>query len=252
MLVRKGPNDQVLTFLSKRDENDPDWQGCWHAPGSAFRPGESENDPAQRVAKEYGVPQEDDVRKIAFRYVGEYSTWVCPTAVERGSGLSRIYLVDLGDYEPEVVEGKRGWFSVYDLPQPMVGPHEKVFIPMAVQAFYAPSNIRIRFVVGGRDFEAVGFLNHYEGSVDGLEMFNRTYGENDGPIRNADCNFLWERRNQWPAILQGFRLVTNHYYIADDPRGKNRFVYSDGQWGQDRAHISGQFDKSNLVLRRCE
>lgn len=242
MAIRKDADDGKLkVFLAKRDESDPDWQGHWHAPGSAFRPGESEKDPAKRVAKEYGVPE------INFRYIDEYSTWSRPTAVERGSGLSRVYLVDLLGHEP-TVNDRRGWFDAYDLPKPMVDSHKDVFIPMAIEAFCAHSNLRIKFAVAGESFEAVGFLNHYEGSVYGPEMFRRTGGATR-IIGNLACDFLWRRRDQWPASFQDYRLVTNDCYIADDPRDKTCFVYRDGQWHKELAYIGDQFNKRDLVLQ---
>lgn len=124
--LRRGPDKKLFeVFLRRRLDDDTAYPGEWHAPGSVFRPGENERMVANRVAREFGVP----IRE--FAYVGEYVDWEKGEA--RGSGVSRIYLVQL-DGEPREDE-RHGWFPVDKLPKVTVEAHRLGIIPKAVSAF---------------------------------------------------------------------------------------------------------------------
>lgn len=119
---------KVEVFMTKRDETDPDWNGYWHVPGTALRPGDSEADPEARLAREYGVPI------ISLERAGDAGFgWFKPGDEGRGPGISFVFNTILGG-EPMLNE-RRGWFDVEHLPEPTVPSHITPIIPMAVKAF---------------------------------------------------------------------------------------------------------------------
>jgi len=125
--LRRGsrPSDEIEVYLRKRTDDDTAYPGEWHAPGSVFRPGENERMVADRVSREFGVPIYD------FTYIGEYVDW--ERGEVRGSGVSRIYLVQLSG-SPRV-DDRHGWFPVDKLPEVTVDSHQIGIIPKAVSSF---------------------------------------------------------------------------------------------------------------------
>ena len=118
---------ELEVFLIKRGDNDPDWQGYWHVPGTTLRPGDSSEDPKARIAKEYGTPVIlEDVGCTGFG-------WHMMDVRSRGAGISFVFLTSL-DEEPQIDES-RGWFSVNNLPHPTVPAHVSEVIPHALAAF---------------------------------------------------------------------------------------------------------------------
>jgi len=120
---------RLEVFLRKRADNDNTYPGEWHAPGAAFRPGENERDVANRLKQEFGIPI------ASFHYVGEYVDWKKGEA--RGSGISRIYLVELKGAPRE--DDRHGWYPVNKFPEVTVFHHRRRLgiIPKAVRAFKA-------------------------------------------------------------------------------------------------------------------
>lgn len=119
---------EVEVFMTKRDETDPDWNGYWHVPGTALRPGDTEETAKARLAKEYGVP----VRSL--KRVGDAGFgWFKSGDEGRGPGISFVFDTTF-DGEPALNEWRR-WFNVKDLPTPTVPSHISQIIPMAVRAF---------------------------------------------------------------------------------------------------------------------
>lgn len=116
---------EIEVYLRRRADDDTAYPGQWHAPGSVFRPGENERKVADRVSREFGVPIRD------FAYIGEYVDWDRGEA--RGSGVSRIYLVQL-DGDPGIND-RHNWFPVNNLPEVTVDSHRIGIIPKAVFTF---------------------------------------------------------------------------------------------------------------------
>lgn len=128
-LRRVGAKGVLKVFMTKRDETDPDWNGYWHVPGTALRPGDSESDPVARLAKEYGVST------ISLERVGDAGFgWFKPGDPGRGPGISFVFSTLLSG-EPPLGE-RRGWFDVEHLPEPTVPSHINQIIPMAVEAYH--------------------------------------------------------------------------------------------------------------------
>lgn len=121
---------RVEVFMTQRDESDPDWKGYWHVPGTALRPGDAEEDPKARLAKEYGVP----IRSL--KRVGDTGFgWFKEGDEGRGPGISFVHITVL-DGEPMLNE-RRGWFPVDNLPTPTVPSHTEKIIPIAVRSYLA-------------------------------------------------------------------------------------------------------------------
>lgn len=112
-------------------------------------------------------------------------------------------------------------------------------------------DIRIPFEVGGRNFEAVGFLKDGESSVDGKTMLSRIAEENGGAIGQEDVAFLSERRNNFPKEIRRYTLATG-IHKPGGPQDVSCFVWGDGdQWYRGWLFLEGQWDDHFLVLRRC-
>ena len=121
----------VEVFMTKRDESDPDWQGYWHVPGTALRYGDTEESAWARLAREYGVPI------LSRTHVGDAGIgWFKKGDTGRGPGISLIHVTKL-EGEPMLNE-RRGWFNVNDLPDPTVPLHINPIIPRAVSAYQSP------------------------------------------------------------------------------------------------------------------
>lgn len=69
-------------------------------------------------------------------------------------------------------------------------------------------NIRIPFILGGRDFEAVGFIEENESSIDGDEMSKRTNKNNKVIKKEVDWQFILEHLNELPKELDEYSLLT--------------------------------------------
>lgn len=111
-------------------------------------------------------------------------------------------------------------------------------------------DILINFKIDGSRFEAVGFLNNGESSVDGETMLSRTAGENGGAIGYEDATFLRQRFLKFPKKLRKHCLVTNQRF-PDKQDQISCFVWSDeGGWFLYRSNINLPWIDSNLVLRR--
>ena len=112
-------------------------------------------------------------------------------------------------------------------------------------------DIRIRFQIENRRYEAVGFLKKGEKSVSGWTMFRRTAKENGGAIGKKDWAFISKRRTQLPAKLCRYILVTDchdpdlyQYYF--------RVLYHIAVWDDDWCVLlpKNPYDKEFLVIRR--
>ncbi|MFA5061832.1 MAG: hypothetical protein WC526_01655 [Patescibacteria group bacterium] len=123
--LRVNPSTTKIEIYLRKRAADEVYPLEWHAPGSAFRPGETERDVANRLEREFGTPI------ISFRYIGEYVDW--KKGEIRGSGVSRIYLVHC-DGSPREDE-RHDWYPVDQLPENTVEPHRTGIIPKAIKAY---------------------------------------------------------------------------------------------------------------------
>lgn len=114
----------------------------------------------------------------------------------------------------------------------------------------AHKDIRITFELDGRRYEAAGFLNEGESSVDGDTMLSRTSGENGGVIGDDDEEFLSEHRSKFPKELRKYYLVTGRRRPVD-PWSVSCFCWYIRGWFQGWGILGGQWYGSVLVLRRC-
>ncbi len=111
--------------------------------------------------------------------------------------------------------------------------------------------IRIVFAMGGRRYEAVGFLNEGEVSILGPEVLIRTIGENGGMIGDEDTSILAKERS-FPEELKGYRLLTffrgaeEYYfkYFEYDYRARRQ------KWPMGLGWIVDKWDGCALVVRR--
>lgn len=116
-------------------------------------------------------------------------------------------------------------------------------------------DIRIRFTIRKgaeeRRYEAVGFLNKGEVSINGDEMLARTAGKNGGAIDKDDSVFLREHIDQKPAKLKLWKycLVTN-WRIPNHPRSVLCFPFHGSCWNWHLYCLDGRWGNHFLVLRR--
>lgn len=96
------------------------YPGQFHCPGSVYRPGESDADLFARLEHAEAMT---DIRNP--RLVGHNNH----REEERGHFVALIFLVDA-----EAGPGTR-WYSVMDLPEPMLEQHRLVVIPVGLEAF---------------------------------------------------------------------------------------------------------------------
>ena len=111
-------------------------------------------------------------------------------------------------------------------------------------------DIRITFKVKGRRYEAVGFLNDGEPSVDGETMLSRTAGENGGAIGKEDVAFLLEHPSKFPKKLQKYYLATGKRDPAG-PHGVSGFCGNDRRCSRSWRSLDFLWYDRDLVLRRC-
>jgi len=114
-------------------------------------------------------------------------------------------------------------------------------------------NIRIKFEVDDRRYQAVGFLRKSDGDyVFGTKMLRRTATKNGGAIGKEDETFLKRRFNKLPNELRRYWLVTS-FRNPNHPRKISCFHWSDyhRNWSQGWYHIGGWWRDYCLVLRRC-
>lgn len=127
------------------------------------------------------------------------------------------------------------------------------------------ADIRIKFEVEDRKYEAVGFLQEGETSISGVEMLRRTDTENGGVIGDNDeaffremdasinklnANFLDRRIFKIPTELRPYFLVINRRLPT-----ASQFVSllaAEGRWWwhQRSCWKSCSFTASYLVVRR--
>ncbi len=111
----------------------------------------------------------------------------------------------------------------------------------------ARKDIRIKFEVDGRRYEAVGgFLGEREKTVSRDTMFKRTDRENGGAIGEEDTKFLSERRHMFPKRLERYNLFSNVRSASSG--GICCFHMQCGKWSW--GTLYGRLDKRCLVLRR--
>ncbi|MEK7540238.1 MAG: hypothetical protein AAB558_03250 [Patescibacteria group bacterium] len=97
------------------------YPGQFHCPGSVYRPGESDADLFARLQRTEAMT---DIRNP--RLVGHNNH----LTEERGHFVALIFLVDA-----EAGPGTR-WYSVMDLPEPILEQHRTKVIPTALEAFH--------------------------------------------------------------------------------------------------------------------
>src|SRR3990167_8524133 len=111
-------------------------------------------------------------------------------------------------------------------------------------------DICIKFTIGDRNYEAVGFLKGGERSVAGDAMLARTAGQNGGAIGEEDESFLRQHLEELPVELQPYWLATNKSYPGH-PQYVSCFYFDGGRWRQRWYWLDSQWDDSDLVVRRC-
>lgn len=110
----------------------------------------------------------------------------------------------------------------------------------------AHRDIRIKFEIHGRQFEAVGFLGEGEFDVLGDEMLSRTQNENGGAIKGEDELYLRQRFTQLPQELAQYWLVTNERHLEDGRYISCFYKNNHGWYG-----LNNYFTDRCLVVRRC-
>jgi len=110
-------------------------------------------------------------------------------------------------------------------------------------------DIRIPFEIKGRRFEAVGFLDKGERSVDGDEMLSRITKNNHRIIDGDDVVFISKRFHLLPKKLHKFDLVTN-LRKGDSPSSNMIFCCHYSVWGQFWSSLDYRWFKHELVLCR--
>ena len=109
-------------------------------------------------------------------------------------------------------------------------------------------NIRFSFVVNGRYFEAVGFLNANSSAVVGKTMLQRTAGKNGGAISGENEAFLGDRLAELPVELREYCLITNER-DPNSPQSISCFIWNGNRWTRYRTRLSQRYGKSDLVVR---
>lgn len=110
--------------------------------------------------------------------------------------------------------------------------------------------IRIRFEVDGRQYEAVGFLRNTELNISGEEMFNRV----PDAIGEEDWSFLLlQHMDKLPAVLRWYALATNRKDEAGPGfRSVLRWIWGGNSWCDRWRRVDHVWDGHYLVLRRVE
>ncbi len=111
-------------------------------------------------------------------------------------------------------------------------------------------DIRIQFEIEDRRYEAVGFLNEDEPSIEGYKIFPRVNGDNGGVIDYREMVFINEHRNQLPTSLNEFVLVTDSRDLVDDLHDTELFRWMNGKWWRLYGCVDQKWGANYLVLRR--
>lgn len=111
-------------------------------------------------------------------------------------------------------------------------------------------DICVGFPLGGRTFEAVGFLADWEESVQGEEALRRA--DNGELIRSEeDWQFVHEHRGEFPRLLEVYCLATARPEPQDCINRVSVFRYDDVMWcSSSRSIFLQQWDRQMLILRR--
>lgn len=119
-ISRNPETGELKVRLMQRSLTDSAYPGMWHFPGSFMRPGESEEDVLKRLEKgEFKAP----IRSVSF--IGRDNN----PHEERGHVVHLLHLVEVEDMSSEK------WFSIDNLPEPMVEHHRQVLVPVGIKAF---------------------------------------------------------------------------------------------------------------------
>ena len=111
-------------------------------------------------------------------------------------------------------------------------------------------DIRIPFTVGGRNFEAVGFLHEDDGTISGGEILARTATKNGGAIGDEDEEFLRQHRDELPSNLKPYWLVTRS--DPDFSRIVSYLSYGLWHWNYyQKGWLDFQRADDYLVVLRC-
>lgn len=123
----------------------------------------------------------------------------------------------------------------------------------------AHKDIRIKFEIENRHFEAVGFLADGEISVSGDEMLARTVGEDNWTNSEEVGTFLFEH----VGALRKLPLELREYYLTTNQRDPGHpwrvrcFIWSGGNgfvwpfWDRYWHNLNDQWSRHALVVRRC-
>lgn len=110
--------------------------------------------------------------------------------------------------------------------------------------------IRIVFTVDGRSFNAVGFLEEGEPSVEGKIMLDRVAGERGGVIGEEDEDFLYKRAGKLPKELQEYHLVMGRRFPGHQQYISCHYFDGKGGWRRDWYNLNRQWDNFFLVVCR--
>ncbi len=119
LTLRQGDKGLEI-FLTKRSDTDTAYPGMWHSPGTIVRPTEEFVDSFKRLEN-----REFKNNLKSWTFIENNN---CPNEA-RGHFLQLLYLCEIEEDRSD------NWFSVDNLPQPMVPNHQEVIIPIAVEVF---------------------------------------------------------------------------------------------------------------------
>lgn len=119
VLRKNKKNNKIEVFLTKRLKNQA-YSKMWHMPGTILRPGETEKKAFLRLSKEEFKAPVKPIKLIEM---------FNNTKAERGHALHLLYLCKVEN------SSKENWFSITNLPLPIVECHRDIFIPKAVAFF---------------------------------------------------------------------------------------------------------------------
>src|SRR3989338_6195427 len=108
------------------------------------------------------------------------------------------------------------------------------------------NEIRIEFELKGRRYEAVGFLEKDEPSVNGDGMLKRT--DKDGNVvGEEDYQYILKRRKKLPKALDKYYLATKRPPVF--PRYVSCLRWDGNAWFEHWDSLDCQWDDFTLVLR---
>jgi len=123
-LRKSSKTDEIEVFWRRRSMDDTAYPGEWHFPGSVMRPGETVEDVLRRLEKrEFGTSI------LSFDFVANLNN----INEERGHFFTPVYLLELADNAAS--SDTKGWFSITNLPIPVVGFHLNDLLPLVTKAF---------------------------------------------------------------------------------------------------------------------